>query len=47
MLKFAFIKNDDKSMLLLNIYFFQVCSASAPLRDVAILYVTVNVRVVK
>ena len=47
MLKFTFIKNDAKSMLLLTIYFFQVCSAGAPPRDAAIVYVTVNIRVVK
>ena len=47
MLKFTFIKNDAKSMLLLTIYFFQVCSAGAALRDTAIVYVTVNIRVVK
>ena len=47
MLKFAFIKNDAKSMLLLTIYFFQVCSAGAASRDTAIVYVTVNIRVVK
>ena len=47
MLKFTFIKNDAKSMLLLTIYFFQVCSAGAAPRDTAIVYVTVNIRVVK
>ena len=47
MLKFTFTKNDAKSMLLLTIYSFQVCSASAPPRDAAIVYVTVNIRVVK
>ena len=29
MLKFAFIKNDGKNMLMLTIDFFQVCSAGA------------------
>ena len=47
MLKFTFIKNDAKSMLLLTIYLFQVCSADVPLRDTAITYLTVNIRVVK
>ena len=47
MLKFNFIKNDVKSMLLMTIYFFQVCSAGAAPRDTAIVYVTVNIRVVK
>ena len=46
-LKFTFIKDDTKSMLLLTIYFFQVCSAGAALRDTAIVYVTVNIRVVR
>ena len=47
MLKFTFIKNDAKSMLLLTIYFFQVCSAGAAPRDTAIVYVTVYTQVVK
>ena len=47
MLKFTFIKNDAESMLLLTIYFFKVCSAAAPPRHPAIVYVTVNIRVVK
>ena len=47
MFKFTFIKNDAKSMLLLTIYFFQVCSAGAAPRDTVIAYVTVNIRVVK
>ena len=47
MLKFTFVKNDAKNMPLLTIHFFQVCSASAPPRDAAIVYITVNVRVVK
>ena len=45
MFKFIFIQNDAKNMLLLTI--FQVCSASAPPRDAAIVYVTVNTKVVK
>ena len=32
---------------MINYLFFQVCSASAPPRDTAIIYVTVNIRVVK
>ena len=47
MLQFTFIKNDSKSILLLTVYFFQVCSAGAPPRDTAIVYATVNIRVVK
>ena len=47
MLKFVFIKNDAQNMLLLTIYFFQVCSAGASPRDAAIVYVTVNIREVK
>ena len=39
MLKFTFIKNDMKSMLLLTI-------GAAPI-DTAIVYVTVNIRVAK
>ena len=35
------------NLLLLKIYFFQVCSAGAAPRDTAIVYVTVNIRVVK
>ena len=31
--KFTFIKNDAKKIILLTIYIFQVCSASAPPRD--------------
>ena len=42
MLKFIFIKNDAKSMLLLTINFFQVCSAGAAPSDAPIVYVTVN-----
>ena len=43
MFKFIFIKNDAKNMLSLTIFFFfQVCYASAPPRDAAIVYVTVN-----
>ena len=38
---------DAKNMLLLTIYFFQVCSSGALPRDAAIVYVTVNVWVVK
>ena len=33
-------------MPLLTIYLFQACYASAPLKDAAIVYVTVNIRVV-
>ena len=47
MFKFTFIKNDAKSILLLTIYFFQVCSGGAAPRDTAIVYVTENIRVVK
>ena len=47
MLKFTFIKNDAKNMLLLTIYFLQVCSASVRPRDAATVYVTANIRVVK
>ena len=47
MVKFNFINNDAKSMFLMTIYFFQVCSAGAAPRDTAIVYVTVNIRVVK
>ena len=47
MLKFTFVKNDAKMMLLFTIYSFQVCSASAPSRDAAIVYITVNIGVVK
>ena len=43
MLKFIVIKNDAKSILLLTINFFQVCSAGAAPRDAAIAYVTVNI----
>ena len=44
MLKFTFTKNDGKNMLLLTIYFFQVCSAGASPGDAAVVYVTVNIR---
>ena len=47
MLKFTFTKNDVKSILLLTVYFFQVCSAGAPPRADAIVYLTVNMQVVK
>ena len=47
MFKITFTKNDAKNMLLFTIYFFQVCSPSAPTRDAVIVYVTVNIRVVK
>ena len=47
MFKFSFIKNNAKNMLLLTIYFLQVCSASVPPRAAAIVYVTANIRVVK
>ena len=50
MLKFTFIKNDAKNIILLTFFVFffcfQVCSASAAPRDAAIVYVTVNIRVV-
>ena len=46
MFKFKFIKNDAKRMLLLTIYFVQVCSASVPSRYAAIVYVAVNMRAV-
>ena len=45
--KRTFVKNDAKNMLLLTIYSFQVCSASAPPREAAIVYVPVNIQVVK
>ena len=49
MLKFTFVKNDAKNMLLLTVYFFvlQVCSPSGPRTYAAIVYVTVNIPVVK
>ena len=47
MLKFTFIKNDTNRMLLMTIYFFQICSEGAPPRYAAIVYVIVNLRVVK
>ena len=47
MLKFTFVKNDAKNMALLTNCVSQVCSTSAPLRDVAIVYATVNIQVVK
>ena len=36
MFEFTFIKNDAKNALLLTIYFYQICSTSAPPKDAVV-----------
>ena len=44
---FTFIENDLKNVLLLAIYFFQVCFASAFPGDIVIIHIAVNIQVAK
>ena len=43
MCKFAFVKDNSNSLLLLNLKFHQICSISAAPRCICIVYVGVNI----